>query len=431
MNRIDLFDRARGGIQKELQHKKEKSASLDLVQGRYGGEILSEGSSTLLKVEYQIPFSTVHGNVDLEKLCAVEDDVLSVLLPVSSDAVDRKIGIQDLLFFDTETTGLSGGAGTYAFLIGFLKPQKKGILITQYFLNSLSSEKLFLSHVKKHLTTSPVLISYNGKSFDFNIIRNRYILNGFSSDVLDPLHLDLLYSSRRIWKGLFPDYSLGTIERMALGFNRGEDIPGFRIPGVYFDFLRGRDIASDILSVFRHNKLDILSIMALFIRQCTLIETGMKSRERAGGLRDRQFNPSSLSDLLVKKGYTEEAKNILGNHWEDTEALKRLGLLLKKQKQTQEALKIFKMLSMKAVRLSDYLFASIEIAKLYEHVVRDYGLALTFTEKALKRLERNCLLYPEDAAYTQIDRAVIEKRLSRLRRKLSSHESSVKDRWEK
>lgn len=431
MNRIDLFDRARGGIKKNLQHRRDSSTSLDFIRDRYGGEILSEGSSTLLKIEYQIPFSTVHGNVELKGMCSVANDVMSVLLPVTSDAVVKKISVQELLFFDIETTGLSGGAGTYAFLIGFLKPEAKGIVVTQYFLNSLSSEKLFLKQVKEHLTSSSVLISYNGKSFDFTIIRNRYIVNGFSPDDINPLHLDLLYSSRRIWKGLFPDYSLNTVERMVLGFDRREDIPGFRIPDVYFDFLKGRDIASDLLAVFRHNKFDIISIMALFIKQCAIIEAGMEGRKGGNRLSGRQFNPSTLSDLLIKKGYTEEAKSILGDNRDDTEALKRLGLLLKKQKQAHEAVKMFKMLSMKAVRLPDYLFACIEIAKLYEHVVRDYGLALTFTEKALKRLERSRHLYPNDEAYTQNEKTIIEKRLSRLRRKISSHKSSIKERWGK
>lgn len=420
MNRLDIFDRARSGITPPPEHKEKGNKNLGYILDKLAGSLIRDGSSSLIKVEHSIPKMSVHGSVVLNDADVFNIHLLTVLLQQHSGILSRNFSAGDLLFFDIETTGLSGGAGTNVFLIGLLHITDNDIQIIQYFLNNLSSERLFLELLNNHFSRGAVLVSYNGKGFDYNVIKSRCILNSLPFGELNPLHLDLLFTSRRIWKGMFPDFSLKTVERMALGFDRYRDIPGFRIPEVYFDYLKGRDAAEDLYAVFLHNKNDVLSLLALLIKQLALVKSGLEIRNREKNRYDELFNPASLSDMLIKSNYNDEAKSLLYCHIEDTEALKRLGLLCKKQKHTDDALRFFKLITERTEGLLDYIFACTEIAKLYEHVLRDIECALSYTEKARERLKRSSHFYHESNSLFEKERVLIEKRFHRLQKKLSS-----------
>ena len=418
MNRLDIFDRARSRQTHDLQRKILQNRSLEYVKEKLGGEIIERDSSSVLTIRSTVPKHFKHGEIVLEGAYSLDSEMLNLLLPKTESSI---INPSDLLFFDIETTGLSGGAGTNVFLIGFLRIMGEGIEIVQYFLSNLSSEPLFLYHLHEHLKSGSVLVSYNGKGYDYNVIKNRYILNGFPINDINPVHLDLLFTSRRIWKGIFPDFSLKTVERLALNYGRSDDIPGFRIPDVYFDYLRGRNVASDLYTVFFHNKLDLLSLLALLIKQIALLRSGKEmdgeSVPGAGG----PFNPASASDLFIRKGYSSEAKNLLKSHADRADVLKRLGLICKRQGEYRQALDFFKNMAERAIDIADYLFSSTEVAKLYEHVFKDIDGALTYAEKGLERLERYGYFYPEPCDQFEQERFLIEKRISRLKRKLSSY----------
>jgi uncharacterized protein YprB with RNaseH-like and TPR domain len=415
MGRLDVFDRMRGGQENTPGQVDSKDRMLKPVKDRLNGTIISDGPASILKVEYSYPLKYTHGAVALKDVNLIEPGLLRVLLPAVPRAGD--LLLKDLIFFDLETTGLSGGAGTYVFMAGFLSFEEDKIKTAQYFLNNLSSERLFLTKMRDHLKPGSVLVSYNGKSFDYNILKNRYIINSLMTAGRDPTHLDLLYTARRIWKGLFPDFSLRTVEKWALKFERTGDIPGHMVPDIYFQYLRGHDVTEDLLGVFTHNRNDIVSLAAVLLKQLTIVRYCTKI-DRTEGIKDPgRFNPVSLSDMLINCGYHEKAINLLKSYTDDTEVLKRLGLVYKRQKLHRNALAFFKLLTEKTEDLSEYIFACIEMAKLYEHRLKDIDRAIFYTENVWNRVRRQDHFYPDRARVFLKDKVHIEKRLDRLRKK--------------
>ncbi|HEB32308.1 MAG TPA: hypothetical protein ENI15_15775 [Spirochaetes bacterium] len=415
MGRLDIFDRMRGVQENTPGLKSSKDINIEPVKNRLNGTIITDGPDSILKVDYSYPLVYTHGDVALKDVVSIDPGLLRVLLPALPRSLD--LSLNDLIFFDLETTGLSGGAGTYVFMAGFLKVEDEKIKTAQYFLNNLSSEKLFLMEIRDRLKPGSVLVSYNGKSFDCNILKNRFILNGLGLADRDPTHLDLLYTSRRIWKGLFPDFSLRTVEKWALKFERTGDIPGYMIPDIYFQYLRGRDVTEDLCGVFMHNRNDIVSLAAVLLKQLSIVRYCARFDRLNGINNPGQFNPVSLSDMLINCNYHEEAKKLLKSYTDDTEVLKRLGLLYKRQKLHRDALVFFKLLIEKTEDFSEYIFACIEMAKLYEHRLKDIDRAIFYTEKVWNRVRRQDYFYPDRASVFLNDRAHIEKRLDRLRKK--------------
>ena len=417
MKRLDLYRRSRG-VQRERESSGESTVErqslLEELKEKTGGEIVTREGKSYLRIEELLPRNHVHGAVPLQRSYGDHAEFLKTLFPSLARCEGPNKTLKDMLFFDIETTGLSGGAGTHLFLIGLLRVMDRGILCTQFFMHSLSSERLYLDAIAEGLTDQKILVSFNGKSYDYNILKNRYIMMGLPFFSKEPLHLDLLYTSRRIWRGLFPDYSLSTVENRALQVNRHDDIPGWQIPEVYTDYLRGRGAASDILRIIRHNREDVLSLLALLIRQIELI------RDVVGGNRkdEAYFNPITLSDMLLSGERREDAFTLLSAHDDSNEALKKLGFLCKRDRQFEKALKHFEALRSRRVGLRDYIFACTEAAKIYEHQLLDYRSALQCTEKMLRRVERARHLSGGTDVAHQGERSAIVHRLNRLRRKL-------------
>jgi uncharacterized protein YprB with RNaseH-like and TPR domain len=420
IKRLDLYHRSRGS-QRERESRDEgrieRRSLLEELREETGGEIVTREGKSYLRIEQMLPRSHIHGSVPLERSYADHGELLRTLFPALNGCERSDISLRDMLFFDIETTGLSGGAGTHLFLIGQLRVTEKGILFTQFFLHSLSSEQLYLGAIAQDLTTQKLLVSYNGKSYDYNILKNRYIMAGLPFFSQEPLHLDLLYTSRRIWRGLFPDYSLSTVENRALQVDRSDDIPGWQIPDVYADYLRGRGVAGDMLKVIEHNRKDVLSLLALLIRQIDLI-SGVVGGDRK---QDGYFNPITVSDILLTGEKKEDALTLLSAHDGSNEALRRLALLCKRERQFEKALKHFEDLRSRRVGINDYIFACTEAAKIYEHKLRDYRSALRCTEKMLRRVERAGYLGVGSDAGHLGERNAIVHRLDRLRRKLGKY----------
>jgi uncharacterized protein YprB with RNaseH-like and TPR domain len=221
--------------------------------------------------------------------------VLPGIMPDAAGIVMPGIGpttrYADLLFFDLETTGLSGGAGTIAFLAAFgrlipmdnsaivsspIKPENSQcrfrLIITQYLLLDYPGEydfveamvaefKLKNNEFKPGIKSAFTMISYNGKSFDSQILKTRCLMNGISQP--EYLHADLLHPSRRLWKSLLPDCSQGTIETVIFGIDRTGDIPGAMAPDIWFSFLKTGDI-SPLMGICEHNLMDISGLARIF-----------------------------------------------------------------------------------------------------------------------------------------------------------------------
>jgi uncharacterized protein YprB with RNaseH-like and TPR domain len=424
IKRLDLYRRGRG-VQREKAYTGERSVErlslLERLKEETGGQIVTREGKLYLHIEELIPQNYIHGSVSLKRSYENHEGYLDTLFPSLTHLGEQRNALRDMLFFDIETTGLSGGAGTHLFLMGMLRVTEGGILFTQFFLHSLSSERFFLNAIAEGFTDSKILVSYNGKSYDYNILKNRYIMTGLPFFSADPLHLDLLYTSRRIWRGLFPDYTLSTVENRTLQVKRREDIPGWQIPEVYADYLRGRNVGVDMLRIIQHNREDVLSLLALLIRQIDLLRDVVKGRYRNG----KQFNPIAISDMLVSSERREDAVSLLTEHEHSTEALKRLALLCKREGHFEKALKHFEDLRLRKVGLGDYIFSCTEAAKIYEHQLRDFHSAIRCTERMLRRVERASHLRGQVGVGLRDERYAIVHRLNRLKRKLD------KDKMEK
>ena len=190
----------------------------------------------------------------------------------------REVPIQtrDLLFFDTETTGLSGGTGARAFMIGAADIQGALLRVRQLTMSTLQAEVAMLQTFQSWLSPSTVLASYNGKSYDAPLLRTRYRLMRLAEPLTGLDHVDLLYPSRRQWKGQFENCRLATIERHVLRVVREDDLPGSEAPAAWLHYLRGGS-ATLLRRVLAHNHQDVVSLARLFIR---LSEMGAVDRVR-------------------------------------------------------------------------------------------------------------------------------------------------------
>ncbi|MDR2177322.1 MAG: ribonuclease H-like domain-containing protein [Treponema sp.] len=213
-------------------------------------------------------------------------------LPPELDILAPGIGRTDpesLLFFDLETTGLSTGAGTIAFLAAFGSPRipsdgrkrKTGggdyakILVTRYLLLDYPGEPGFLEAVLGELGNRPTVVTYNGRTFDAQILRNRCLINGMTLPPFE--HADLLYSARRLWKRFLPNCSQGTVESGVLSISRENDLPGAFAPEAWFSFLNDGDSAA-LLRICEHNIRDIRGLASLLGCLCRIARDPLGNR---------------------------------------------------------------------------------------------------------------------------------------------------------
>jgi uncharacterized protein len=199
---------------------------------------------------------------------------------VATRAADAGAARGDILFLDLETTGIAGGAGTYAFLVGCAWFEPGGFRVRQYFMVGHALERALLAAVRERLESCGPLVTYNGKTFDLPVLETRFICNRQRTPLDDRPHLDMLHPARRLWRGARPlvnvpgaqreSCTLSALEHALLGVQRTGDVPGFEIPTRYFAFLRSGD-ASPLEPVLEHNRLDLVSLAALTARACRLL----------------------------------------------------------------------------------------------------------------------------------------------------------------
>jgi hypothetical protein len=167
---------------------------------------------------------------------------------------------KDVLWLDTETTGLAGGTGTYAFLIGIAYFADEQLVLRQHLLRDIGAERDFIAHLEAEIAPFRACASYNGKTFDLPLLRARFVMTRRGELTIDDSHLDLLHPARRLWRDRFGSTGLKQLEESVLDDARTEDIPGALIPDAYFYYLRKRD-PSIIAPVLEHNARDIVSLV--------------------------------------------------------------------------------------------------------------------------------------------------------------------------
>jgi uncharacterized protein YprB with RNaseH-like and TPR domain len=175
---------------------------------------------------------------------------------------DVELDVRRPLFLDTETTGLAGGTGTLAFLIGIATVHEQGgAVIEQAHLPAPGQERPMLQWLRERLEDATCLITFNGKSFDWPLLRSRYVMNRLTPPP-ERTHLDLLHCARRVLRYQLEHTQLGTLERAVLGVHRVNDLDGALIPAVWFDYLRTGRVAT-LGRVLEHNERDVRSMVEL------------------------------------------------------------------------------------------------------------------------------------------------------------------------
>jgi uncharacterized protein len=315
----------------------------------------------------------------------------------------------DLLFLDTETTGLAGGTGTHVFLVGVGRFTGDALHVRQFFMRHPGDERGMLRALDADLRHAAALVTYNGKAFDVPLLETRFRMHGWTFDGPEQ-HIDLLSAARAIWKHRLPNCSLGTIERIVLGVTRDLDAPGWMIPQLYFDYLRSRNIGL-LEPVFAHNRSDIASLARI-----TALVHAFEARIDSPA---NQIDRLAVALHCLRRFSSDAALDDLKALWSilsipadlRLRAFREMSTTLKRQRRYAEAVAEWQR------GLSDpsrpiRLFAFEELAKYLEHRARDHAGA-----HALARRGADGALLARDARTI----ARQSRRAQRLERKLLRH----------
>ena len=346
-----------------------------------------------------------HGSIQF-----YENPPINRILTWSSLESPQNLSQESILFLDTETSGLSGGTGTLVFMVGIGYQKKDGFHIEQFFLSSPEQESMFLNTITESIAPFSVLVTYNGKAFDAPLLNTRFDLNNLTSPIRTFSHIDLLPLARRIWKYRLESRSLKNIEIEILKTSRTqEEIPGWEIPQIYFDYLRTED-ARPLKGVFYHNGMDVLSLAALFQFLATFTNDPYSIPTPDG------IDLVALANLYEDLGDLDAAARYyeigLGQHLPDQlhqKTLERFAHMHRKTRNWEKALQLWESGSNEKD-----LYSLIELAKFYEHHEKSPEKALEFAEIALRVSRANRQI--QGSSLTTLEE--IEKRIKRLKSKI-------------
>jgi pentatricopeptide repeat protein len=274
------------------------------------------------------------------------------------------VSSRDLVFYDLETTGLSGGAGNLAFLIGLGRQQPGGFVVTQLFLEDYPGESGLLARFRELTGEYLPQVSYNGRAFDSQVLKTRFLLNRMPAPVLP--QVDLLYPARRLWKSVLPDLSLSTLETRVLGVVREDDLPGREAPEAWFEWLRND--ARRIAGVFTHNAQDVVSMARLVghMERLGSGDAGLPGTPPSAFGMARQWmlrNPE-LGRVWLAKGW-QAGEPTCG---------RALAASYRRRGDWEKAMTIWKEMH----EASGDIFSAVELAKIAEHRLKDPRTALKY-----------------------------------------------------
>jgi tetratricopeptide (TPR) repeat protein len=330
-------------------------------------------------------------------------------------------GPRPLLFVDLETTGLAGGAGTHAFLVGCAWFEGDAFRVQQFFMVGHALERALLGAVRERLEAGGPLVTYNGRTFDVPLLETRYVYHRQAPPFGARPHLDMLPIARRLWRAARPvvdvpggqteSCALSALERVLFGVRRTGDVPGSEIPGRYFTFLRTGD-AVPLDPVLEHNRLDLVSLAVLTARALTLLadapDGAERPRELLGlarifervGLLDRADQCYARAVALASSSWHEDDEIVAA------EACRGLALRCRRASRHAEAATHWEALTRLRRCPAPLRREALEaLAIHHEHRSRDLDRARLFAEQS-GRLARS--------AWEQDDAG---RRLARLRRK--------------
>ena len=320
---------------------------------------------------------------------------------------DAAFDIESALFLDTETTGLSGGVGTVAFLVGLGWVEDGRMRTKQLLMRDYASEPLLLDELAAAAEGFDSVVTFNGACFDLPLLATRCTMNRREDPLEDLASLDLLPPARRVWRRRLGSVRLANLEEKILGAGREGDLPGSEAPDRYFRYLKTGD-ESLLEEVIEHNRQDILSMGALLAELCAVWKDPRSARAAA--------DLYSLGRALAQQGERDEARELyrlagqprprtdlgaLADERYREEANRELSNLLRREGRRAEQEEV--LLRMRAAGEGG-VFPLVELSKLYEHVRRDYDRARDAAREAL-------------AAAPEEEREALQARLDRIERK--------------
>jgi uncharacterized protein YprB with RNaseH-like and TPR domain len=306
---------------------------------------------------------------------------LKLLLP---EAPEEIADPNEWLFLDTETTGLSGGSGTYPFLVGIAWWEGGGLEIEQLFMREYSEERSLLFALRERIADHPVVVTFNGKSFDWPLLETRYRMTRKIAVPTPRAHLDFLHPARHLWRLRLGSVRLSELERHVLGWDRGADLLSGLIPQIYFDYLRGGP-PERLVPVLNHNQMDLRGLAALSSRILSLLS----DVENLGQDGLEVFGVSRIcekrgEDVRARSLYEKSIASFLPTET-DRAARRSLARLAKRQGDFELACELWK----DALGNSRHGYEAYEqLAIYYERKARDPEQAREIVKQALDELRR-------------------------------------------
>ena len=404
---------------REVVEQQRQAGSFDIDQC-VPGEVVENGAGSFYLVRSEFPLATRQGDV------AIGDALESIPELIALTACDsdlEEFNPATACFIDTETSGLAGGTGTMAFLVGVGYFDGGVFRLEQCFMRDFDEEEAMLQYLDSLFARCDSVVSFNGKSFDVPLLRTRFISNRLPFRLDAALHFDLVHAVRRIWKLRLKDCSLKNVERAVLGIERHGDVPGSEIPQIWFDYLRSRD-ARLLKKVFYHHRMDILSLAALVAHLSQQLDTpcgeGFDHAEDRLSVVALHFKQKRYPDAIA------HANKLLETETEDDVRRRCLELLAFSCKRAQDWVAMSHALELMVREFPSEVLGRHELAKLYEHRMRNLPAAQRMCEEAIQYLEtRAALEIADDFEAMQIQ--AFRSRLDRIRRKLSKGRGGLID----
>jgi len=382
------------------------------------GLMSNEFGSFLIK-RINFPATYEHGMYTLKQL----QEVSSYLQHFFPDSDVKKVSIDQLLFFDLETTGLGTGTGNIPFMVGLGYFSGENYIVEQAVIRHVAEERALLAYLHRLTASYEYLVTYNGKTFDWPLMVNRYVLNGMREEIWQPKHIDLLHPSRSIWRNTLDSCRLSYIEEARLGITRIDDLPGSEAPERYFKYLAEQN-PEHLFPVYRHNELDMLTLVSLLIRFGYLLSDH--------NVRDIIQLPNEPEEMirtglwLEKMGLTThceslfEIATLLPVSYAPT--LYKLSLRDKQVGNIERAILIWnKIIDSETLNIQSKIDCCVQLAIYYEHKCKWYEEAIKYTELAINLATILLNQFPQNNKrdFSKMNlMGELDKRLLRLTRKL-------------
>ena len=365
------------GVQKPLETSRQARKPIETV---VPGREYQTNFGSLFSLGHSYPQDYLHGRQPVLPQHSIYGLARWSRIP----ELEQK-NLDQFIFLDTETTGLSGGTGTMAFMVGVARFREESLAMEQFFLRSPAEEAALLAGLEEFCDGMAAVVTYNGKAFDIPILNTRYILQGFTSPFEDLPHLDLLHLTRRIWRARLEQCNLANIERQILQLQRdGDEVPGYLVPEYYAQYLRDGN-AEPLRGIFYHNEQDVLSLAALFALFADMLEAPTAWETSSSQ------DLTALGRLLEHMGEVDGAVSLYQKGAQAAESARtKLEPLLAQAKLHKRHGEYNRALPLWEQAAADgSLYALEELAKYYEHSTRQLEKALAYTNQALSLLETN------------------------------------------